>query len=213
MKELLQRELGFQILEVKKLSGYDKVNYLVKTAKYLHLNKKYLDDIPDPHDRNVVRYFFQQFEENVHPVLPELRKQVIYNDANEWNILVKENQVSGLIDFGDLAYSPLINEVAIALTYVCYDKENSLEWVPAFLKSYHVMLPLEEVELSILYYLIAARLCISVCNSAHAKNTSPANSYATVSDLRQRIENKTSFVLHEGQRRASSKSGEGGFEK
>ncbi len=50
MKEFLQRELGFQILEVKKLSGYDNVNYLVKTAKYLHLNKKYLDDIPDPHE-------------------------------------------------------------------------------------------------------------------------------------------------------------------
>ncbi len=150
--------------------------------QYLHLNKKYLEAIPNPHDRNVVRYFFRQFEENVGPILPELRKQVIYNDANEWNILVKEGKVSGLIDFGDLAYSPLINEVAVALTYVCYDKENPLEWAPIFLKAYHAALPLEDKEVRILYYLIAARLCISVCNSAHAKKASPDNDYATISE-------------------------------
>ncbi len=127
--------------------------------------------------------------------------------------MVKEGEVSGLIDFGNLAYSPLVIEVAIALTYVCFDKEHPLEWVPAFLKSYQATLPLEELEISILYYLIAARLCISVCNSAHARETSPDNAYPPVSNLRQRIENKTSSVLHEGQRRASSKSGERGFEK
>lgn len=150
--------------------------------QYLPLNKKYLDDIPDPHDRNVVRYFFQQFEENVGPLLPMLRKQVIYNDANEWNILVKGNRVIGLIDFGDVAYSPLINELAVALTYACYDKEKPLEWVHPLLAAYHEVLPLEEKEIKLLYYLIAARLCISVCNSAHAKKADPGNSYATVSE-------------------------------
>lgn len=150
--------------------------------QYLPLNKKHLDDIPDPHDRNIVRYFFQQFEQNVVPILPELRKQVIYNDANEWNILVKGGRVSGLIDFGDLAYSPLINEVAVALTYACYDKESPLEWVPPLLAAYHKVLPLEEREIKILYYLIAARLCISVCNSAYAKKANPDNTYATVSE-------------------------------
>ncbi len=150
--------------------------------QYLHLNKKYITDIPDPHDRNVVRYFFQQFEENVGPVLSELRKQVIYNDANEWNILVNGSRVSGLIDFGDLACSPLINELAVALTYACYDKEHPLEWVPPLLTAYHQVLPLEEKEISILYYLIAARLCISVCNSAYAKKADPDNSYAMVSE-------------------------------
>ncbi|WP_298544528.1 aminotransferase class III-fold pyridoxal phosphate-dependent enzyme [uncultured Aquimarina sp.] len=150
--------------------------------QYLHLNKKYLNDIPDPHNRSIVYYFFQQFEEQVVPLLPELRKQVIHNDANEWNILTKNGSVSGIIDFGDLAYSQLINEVAIAITYACYDKENPLDWAPIVLKAYHSILPLEEKEIKVLYYLIAARLCTSVCNSAHSRKTDPENTYATVSE-------------------------------
>ena len=149
--------------------------------QYFHLNKKYIDDISDAHDRSVVQYFFIQFEQKVLPVLPRLRKQIIHNDANEWNVLLKNDKISGIIDFGDLAHSQLINEVAIALTYACYNKEHPLEWIPIILKSYHDIIPLEEQEISVLYYLIAARLCTSVCNSAHAKKVSPSNIYAAVS--------------------------------
>lgn len=150
--------------------------------QYLHLNKKYLEEIGNPSDRNLARHFILQFEENVTPLLPELRKQVIHGDANEWNILVQNQEISGIIDFGDLSYSPLINELAIALTYIIYDKEKPLGWVEDFLKAYHEINPLTEVELDILYYLIAARLCISVCQSAHARKVDPGNSYASVSE-------------------------------
>ncbi|MEO8712873.1 MAG: aminotransferase class III-fold pyridoxal phosphate-dependent enzyme [Parafilimonas sp.] len=150
--------------------------------QYLLLNKKYIDDIPDAHNRNIVCYFFLQFEENVSPLLPDLRKQIIYNDANEWNVLVNAGTVSGIIDFGDATYSLLINELAVAITYACYDKEDPLVWAPVILKAYHAILPLEEKEVKILYYLIAARLCISVCNSAHSKKINPDNEYATISE-------------------------------
>jgi 4-aminobutyrate aminotransferase-like enzyme/Ser/Thr protein kinase RdoA (MazF antagonist) len=150
--------------------------------QYFCLNKKYIEAIPDAHNRNIVYYFFKQFEEKLAPVLPELRKQVIHNDANEWNLLVKDETISGIIDFGDLAYSHLINEVAIAITYACYDKDAPLEWAPILLKSYHRINPIEEKEIKILYYLIAARLCTSVCNSAYSKQIDPDNSYATGSE-------------------------------
>jgi 4-aminobutyrate aminotransferase-like enzyme len=150
--------------------------------QHLQLNKKYIQDIPGARDRSTVQYFFQQFEEKVAPLLPELRTSIIHNDANEWNILVRGDEVSGLIDFGDLAYTPLINELAIALTYVCYDKDKPLEWAAPLLQAYHRVQPIEEKEISILYYLMAARLCTSVCNSAHAKKQDPDNDYATVSE-------------------------------
>jgi len=150
--------------------------------QYLDINKKYINDIPDAKDRNSVLYFFQHYEEIVRPYYPELRKQVIHNDANEWNVLVKNGEISGIIDFGDLAHSFLINELAVAITYACYDKENPLDWACVILKAYHQKLPLEEKEIHVLYYLIAARLCISVCNSAHSKKNDPTNSYATVSE-------------------------------
>lgn len=150
--------------------------------QYFHLNKKYLSDISDPHNRSVASYFFQQFEENVTPILPELRKQIIHNDANEWNTLAKNGKVAGIIDFGDLAHSQLINELAIAISYACFEKEEPLEWATIILKSYHKILPIKEKELSVLYYLIAARLCTSVCNSAYSRKIDPSNAYATGSE-------------------------------
>ncbi|WP_397363876.1 aminotransferase class III-fold pyridoxal phosphate-dependent enzyme [Olleya sp. R77988] len=166
----------------------DLKNYTIQARKwewdiqYFDINKKYISDIPDAKDRNVVLYFFNQFEEIVRPVIPELRKQVIHNDANEWNILVKNGEISGIIDFGDVAHTFLINELAIAITYGCYDKENPLDWAVIIIKAYHQVLPIEEKELKILYYLIAARLCTSVCNSAHALQADPDNIYASVSE-------------------------------
>jgi ethanolamine-phosphate phospho-lyase len=163
-------------------------SYLIKSRKwewdlqYLELVHKYLEDIPSGKDRNTVRFFFMQFEEIVRPHLLGLRKSFIYNDANEWNILIKENQDMALIDFGDLTYGPLIQEVAVAITYAAYDKIDYLEWAVEVVKGYHSVIPLEEKELDLLYYLIAARLCISVCNSAHAKKTDPENTYVSVSE-------------------------------
>lgn len=163
-------------------------NYVLKARQwewdiqYLHLNKKYLNDITDAHNRSIVNYFIQQHEENILPVAAELRKQIIYNDANEWNILVKNGNVCGIIDFGDLTHSYLINELAVAIVYICYDKKKPLKWANILLKSYHKILPLEKSEIQILYYLIAARLCISLCNSAHSQKVNPGNQYATVSE-------------------------------
>ncbi len=147
-------------------------------TQYFNLNKKYINDIPIAKNRNTVHYFFQQYEENVVPVLLELRKSIIHNDANQLNVLVKNEEVSGIIDFGDLAYTQLINELAIAIAYACQDKENPLEWSLIILKSYHNILPIKEIEIQVLYYLIAARLCISVCNAAHSKIINPNNKYA-----------------------------------
>jgi 4-aminobutyrate aminotransferase-like enzyme/Ser/Thr protein kinase RdoA (MazF antagonist) len=185
--EALVQSLGTVLAETDlKLSGFNSYTISARQwewdIQYLSLNKKYIDEIPLAKNRNLVRYFFEQYHENVAPHVHSLRKQVIHNDCNEWNILTQEGKVSGLIDFGDLAHSYLINEVAVACTYVCYDKENPLHWASIFIASYHSNCPLEEKELSLLYYLIAARLCISVCNSAHASKVDPDNSYATSSE-------------------------------
>jgi Ser/Thr protein kinase RdoA (MazF antagonist) len=150
--------------------------------QYLHLNKKYIKDIPSAKDRSLINYFFQQYEENVLPVQSKLRKSIIHGDANEWNVLVNNGKVSGIIDFSDLSYTPLINELAITIAYACLLIENPLEWASTIIESYHKILALEDKEIAILYYLIATRLCISVCNSAHSKKENPENEYAFISE-------------------------------
>ena len=150
--------------------------------QYLHLNKKYIQDISSAKDRSLISYFFQQFEKNLIPVLPELRKSMIHGDANEWNVLVNNGTVTGIIDFADLSYTPLIYELAVTIAYACLYVDNPLEWASIIIKSYHNVLPLEEKEITILYYLIAARLCISVCNSTHSRKENPDNEYAFISE-------------------------------
>lgn len=150
--------------------------------QYLDLNRPYIADITDATVRKLVHYFFEQYDHHVRPRYPQLRRQIIHNDANEWNVLVQDGEVSGIIDFGDVAHTFLISELAIAITYGIYDKADPLHWAQIILEAYHKVLPLEAVELDVLYYLIAARLCTSVCNSAHAAQVDPDNTYTSVSE-------------------------------
>ena len=150
--------------------------------QYLDLNKKFLKHIEDPNKRKIVMYFFQQFDEFVKPKLEKLRTSIIHNDTNEWNILVKKNKDLGIIDFGDLTESQLVNEVAICMTYASYDKEKPLDSASLVLKSYNKIIRLTDTEVSLIYYLMAAKLCISVCNSAYSKKLNPENKYALISE-------------------------------
>ena len=183
----LHESIGKFVAELDlKLRSFN--NNIIKARKsqwdiqYLHLNKKYINDVTNAKNRTLVRYFFQQFEENVTRIFPELRNSIIHGDANEWNILVNNGKVTGIIDFNDLSYTPLINELAITIAYACLYTDNILESASVIIESYHKVLALEEKEITILYYLIAARLCISVCNAANSKKEKPGNEYAFISE-------------------------------
>ena len=58
-----------------------------------------------------------QYRELVSPIYKDLRKSLIHNDINEWNVLANENKFAGLIDFGDMVDTATINELAISLAY------------------------------------------------------------------------------------------------
>jgi 4-aminobutyrate aminotransferase-like enzyme len=150
--------------------------------QYFLLNEKYITHISNPAERKIVAYFFLQYKQNVLPLLPSLRKQTIHGDANDWNVLTQNGTVSGIIDFGDVCFSQLINELAIAITYALMGKENPVDWAVPIISSYHKILPLEENEIDILYWLVAARLCTSVCNSAYEKIENPENQYTQISE-------------------------------
>ena len=166
----------------QKLNGFDSDAIRARNYEWdlqnLKLNKKYISTISEPQQRSVVAYFFQKFDLLVAPHIPELRKAYIHSDFNEWNVLVEGDHALGLIDFGDMVYSPLVNEVATALCYLSYDKDSFFDWTTPFLQAYHKIIPLNKKEIGFLYYLIATKLCISVCQSANARVLQPENSYS-----------------------------------
>jgi 4-aminobutyrate aminotransferase-like enzyme/thiamine kinase-like enzyme len=137
--------------------------------------------ITDPSLRKLVDYYFVQYKEFVFPKLHQLRKSIIHNDANDWNVLVQNGKVSGLIDFGDMVYAPLIQELAVAISYAMFEKDDPIKWAAYIISGYHEILPLEEKELELMYYLIAARLCMSVILSSEGIQNNPKNEYLLIS--------------------------------
>jgi len=139
------------------------------------------DCIENPTDRKLVDYFHLQFHEQVLPRLPELRFSLIHNDANDYNVVVRNGEVKGLIDLGDCVYSLLINELAIALSYILMDKEDPLEEVIPMIQGYCEVLPLTELEVDLLYYLVGTRLSISLLHSSLGRGQHPENQYLLIS--------------------------------
>jgi len=132
--------------------------------------------------RRIVDYFLLQFETEVLPGLNLLRHSYVHNDANDYNVLVKDNEIAGLIDFGDMVYTATINNLAVACTYAMLDSEDPLAVAASVVKGYHSIFSLEEKELSILYYLIAARLCISLTQSAYNASLATDNAHHFITE-------------------------------
>lgn len=105
-----------------------------------------------------------RFEANVLPRLAALRWQVIHNDLNPGNVLVEptSGRLSGVIDFGDIVYSPLVVDVAVACAYLLKQGEDPLVDVCAFIESYSDVRPLTEEETGVLFDLIQTRLAMTI---------------------------------------------------
>jgi 4-aminobutyrate aminotransferase-like enzyme/Ser/Thr protein kinase RdoA (MazF antagonist) len=149
--------------------------------------KDYVKHIAGSERRALVEQFLALYEAEVVPVLPRLRRSVIYGDANDHNVLVGDpwpqpRKVAGVIDFGDVHHGLTVSEPAIAAAYAILGKEDPLQAATAVVAGYHGALPLDDLELAVLYALIGARLAVSVTNSAHCKTLKPDDPYVTVSE-------------------------------
>jgi 4-aminobutyrate aminotransferase-like enzyme len=170
----------------KRLIGFDS-NAISATKRewdlqHHKLSLPLLNYIPAPSGRSLVEYFFLQASEQVDPVSADLRRSVIHGDSHERNVLTDGKRVTGMIDFGDVTHTFLINELAIASAYLMCEKREPLTAVASLIKGYNRIIPLQENEIEVLYYLVALRLCISVCHSAESKKLNPGNAYLTESE-------------------------------
>lgn len=141
-----------------------------------------LKHIQPAEKRRLAAYFLLQFETEVAPLLSSLRHAYVHNDANDYNVLVKDNSICGLIDFGDMVYTALINNVAVACTYAMLSAKDPLQAAAAVVQGYHGVFPLQAQETDLLYYLIAARLCISVTQSAYNASMDSNNEHRFITE-------------------------------
>jgi 4-aminobutyrate aminotransferase-like enzyme/Ser/Thr protein kinase RdoA (MazF antagonist) len=140
----------------------------------------YLSHISDPARKKLISHFLLQFREHISPIQHHLRKSIIHHDANDWNVLSDEKDILGIIDFGDLVYSYTINEAVVGATYIALDSNDPLSRISSLLQGYHIRFPLADIELNSIYYLVAARLCMSVCQTAYLKKQRPDDKYLSI---------------------------------
>jgi ethanolamine-phosphate phospho-lyase len=146
-------------------------------------NKPKVDFIINPTDRKVVKHYLAMFENDVVPSFASLRHSIIHGDLNEANIIISDQKLEGIIDFGDVSYAPTICELAILLAYVMMIfPDDCFEKAQIIIENFHKLLPITEPELELLPLLIATRLCVSVCNSAEAKSKNTDTDYILISE-------------------------------
>jgi 4-aminobutyrate aminotransferase-like enzyme/Ser/Thr protein kinase RdoA (MazF antagonist) len=149
--------------------------------------KEYIQEIEGAERRAVVEKFLALYEAEVVARLPRLRRSVIYGDANDYNVLISDpwpqpRKVAGVIDFGDMHYGLTVSEAAIAAAYAILGKADPVKAAAEVVAGYHGLFPLHEEEIAVLFPLMAARLAVSVTNSAHCKKLKPDDAYVTVSE-------------------------------
>lgn len=123
----------------------------------------------------------------VAPQLSWLRGALVHQDANDNNLLVAEGapgvapEVTGIIDFGDMAWGRQINDLAVALAYALLDCDDVYRTATPLIGAYAAEFPIEPAEAEVLFDLVAARLAASVVISSHRAKANPDNGYLTVS--------------------------------
>lgn len=147
--------------------------------------REHLHCIADRRRRALVGDFLSLYESDAVAAFPELRRSVIYGDANDYNVIVNSvwprPQLS-VIDFGDMHEGLTVSELAIAAAYAILGKKDVLAAAAEVIHGYHGAHPLTESEIEVLFPLIGMRLAVSVANSAHRKSIKDDDPYVTISE-------------------------------
>lgn len=112
--------------------------------------------------RGDVERTLDRFDSFVAPQLPGVRHQVVHNDLNPENVLVdptREDYVTGVLDFGDMAHTALVVDLATAMAYAVPLDEVADPWAAPFdlLDGYSAVLPLTADERALVPDLVRGR--------------------------------------------------------
>ena len=150
-----------------------------RAINLIHSRLHYLDE---ESGKQTILHFLDQYKSYVTPWESMLRKMVIHNDGNDYNIIVnKHGKTSGIIDFGDMVYSYQVAEPAVCMAYVGLGQSEPYQPMGQVLKGYHTKFPLLKAEIRSAIYLTCIRLCISVTMAAWRMKLYPENNYLSVS--------------------------------
>lgn len=127
------------------------------------------EHVEDPGQRESAERAFERFERIVAPEVAGLRAQVIHNDISYHNAVVDPAEpwrVAGLFDFGDLVHAPLVQELAVPVADIPFERPDPLARGAEIVAGYHAVTPLEPVEIALIADLAIMRLALSTVLAA-----------------------------------------------
>jgi len=143
--------------------------------------------VSDEHVRADVQVVFTEATTSVLPALSQLPAQLIHNDANDNNIVVRDGRVVSLIDFGDIILAPRIVSLAVACAYILDESTDPVRGILDVVRGYHTTHALTETELDLLFPLIRLRIATSIVMAAVQSAAQPDNDYLHVSQEKFRV--------------------------
>lgn len=170
------------------LAGFDHPGadqHLIWDLRHAAALRSKIAFLPDEHRRALATRTLDEFEARVLPHADALRMQVIHNDLNQNNLLRQpgSDQVSGIIDFGDMVRSWLVAEVAIAAAHQLYRQEDVLAAMADAVAGCVDELPLRHADIAVLPSLVKARLLSRELIVAWRNATNPGASTSYRDDV------------------------------
>ena len=132
--------------------------------------------------KKIINTNLEEYNYFIKKNLKNLRFSLTHGDLNNYNLVVKNDLVSGLLDYGDMIYAPTINDLAISLAYALMKKEDLYSSLKNVVTSYHKVFQITYDEIFSLMSLVKARLTITVVMAEKQRKKFPNNKYLTISE-------------------------------
>lgn len=136
-----------------------------------------LPAIAEPQRRAEAARHLSHFAATVAPVLEGCRRQILHNDLNPHNLLcdpADPSRITGILDFGDMAETALVCDLAIAAAYQI-DPIAPAASLAAMAAAFHALLPLTATEAALLPDLVMARMITTLAITSARAARYPAN--------------------------------------
>ena len=133
-------------------------------------------------NKNIIKNTIDEHEKFVFKNIKNLKHAVTHGDPNDYNIVVKKEKIIGFIDFGDSIYAPVINDLAISLSYALMGNKNLYKSLQNIVGTYNEFYKLSDQDIYSLLALIKSRLVITLVMAAKQRKKYPDNKYLSISE-------------------------------
>jgi len=157
--------------------GAENHDLIWDTKKALRI-RHLLVHVPEREKRAAANVELDRFAEQLEPIVPQMRTQIIHNDFNPHNVLVQKAQneaIAGVIDFGDAVRSPVLQDLAVAAAYHFETEGHPLEGPGQVAEAFHAVHPLLPEEIALLPDFIGARFALAIAISYWRAAKHPSN--------------------------------------